>query len=217
VEDRYPDKYAKMALAITSTQLAKQNVVDEFGIGEDLPFMVLGWRADRLAVMVGFSREDMRRPVDERLPNVALACGALRSLHWCDSITFVAEGYMSKAPFLLEGQELAEAFANHDMKKVSECLTSSHVWINQKHRPQAMLMSTPYQYLLGRHIVWDDNSAYSNGIGHVFRDAPILSVIAEALMGEVSHVTQDEFEEAWFVLLNQGMSIQDFLEPPSVI
>ena len=206
-----------MALAITSTQLAKQNVVDEFGIGEDLPFMFMGWRGDRLVAMVGFCREDMLKPVTERLPNVAKACSALRAMHWVDSITLVAEGYMSKEPFLLKGQELASAFANHDMRRVSECLTTSHVWINRKHQPQAMLMSTPYSYLLGRHVVWDDNSAYSSGIGHVLRDAPILTVICEALTGEVAHVTQDEYEEAWFALLEQGMSVQDFVEPPSVI
>ena len=217
VQDRYRDKYAKMALAITSTQLAKQNVVDEFGIGEDLPFMFMGWRGDRLVAMVGFCREDMLKPVTERLPNVAKACSALRAMHWVDSITLVAEGYMSKEPFLLKGQELASAFANHDMRRVSECLTTSHVWINRKHQPQAMLMSTPYSYLLGRHVVWDDNSAYSSGIGHVLRDAPILTVICEALTGEVAHVTQDEYEEAWFALLEQGMSVQDFVEPPSVI
>ena len=217
MEDRYPDKYAKIALAITSMQLAKQNVVDEFGIGEDLPFMVMGWRADRLVAMIGFSREDMRRPVAERLPNVAMACRALRSLHWVDSITFVAEGYMSKEPFNLKGRELSTAFADNDSAKVTECLTTSHLWINKKGQAQAMLMSTPYNYLLGRHIVWGDNSAFSSGIGQVLRDAPILSVICDALTDEVSHVTRDEFEETWFVLLAEGMSIQDFVDPPSVI
>ena len=217
MEDRYPDKYAKMALAITSTQLAKQNVVDEFGIGEDLPFMFMGWRGDRLVAMVGFCREDMLKPVTERLPNVSKACAALRAMHWVDSITFVAEGYMSKEPFKLQGRELAEAFTDHDMERVSECLTTSHLWINEKNQPQAMLMSTPYTYLLGRHIVWDDNSAYSSGIGHVLRDAPILTIIGDALTDEVAHVTRDEYEETWFALLERGMSVQDFVEPPSVL
>lgn len=217
VEDRYRDKYAKMALAITSTQLAKQNVVDEFGIGEDLPFMFMGWRGDRLVALVGFCSEDMLKSVPERLPNVSKACTALRAMHWVDSITFVAEGYMSKEPFSLKGQKLAAAFADHDMKRVSECLTVSHLWINTKNQPQAMLMSTPYTYLLGRHIVWGDNSAYSSGIGHVLRDAPILVAVCNALTDEVAHVTRDEYEEAWFALLEQGMSVTDFVEPPSVI
>jgi len=75
--DSYPDVYAKLALAITSTQLAKQNAVQEFGIGEDLPFMFMGWRGDRLSVMMVFSRDDMKQPVAKRVPKVAMVSEVL--------------------------------------------------------------------------------------------------------------------------------------------
>jgi len=205
-----------MALAITSTQVAKQNVVDQFGIGEDLPFMFMGWSDDVLAVMLGFSREDMRLPVAERLPKVAMACNTLRALYWVDSITFVAEGFMSKEPFNLKGRELSTAFADNDSAKVTECLTASHVWINRKGQTEAMLMSTPYNYVLGRHIVWGDNSAYSSGIGRVLRDAPILAVVADHLRDDIEYASQEEYDEACAMLMHHGMSIQEFLDPPSV-
>ncbi len=216
MDDRYPDKYAKMALAITSTQVAKQNIVDQFGIGEDLPFMFMGWHGDTLAVMLGFGQEDMRLPVPERLPKVSMACNVMRVLYWVDSITFVAEGFMSKEPFQLKGRELSKAFADNDTGKVSECLTTSHVWINRKDQPEAMLMSTPYTYVVGRHIVWGENSAYSSGIGRVLRDAPLLAVVAQHLPEPTEYATQEEYDEACALLMHHGLSIQEFVDPPCV-
>lgn len=215
MEDSYPDVYAKLALAITSTQLAKQNAVEEFGIGEDLPFMFMGWRGDRLSVIMVFGRADMKEPVIKRVPKVGMVSDVLRSVYWVDSITFIAEGFMSKAPWQLKGKELTEAFVAKDAK-VSECITSSHVSMNRHGQPQVMLMSTPYNTMLGKHVVWGDQSAFSQGFGSVFRDAPVLQVVMSGLQEDCERMDQEEQEQVVGHLFSNGISVQEF-EPPASI
>ena len=211
--DLYPDVYAKLALAVTSTQLAKQNAVEEFGIGEDLPFMFLGWRDDFLSVMLAFSRADMQMPVEQRFPKVDATCNVMRQAYWCDSITFVAEGFMSKAPWELKGRELTEAFVAK-YAKVTECITSSHVRFNRNGDPEVMLVSTPYNTIVGKHVVWGDQSAYSQGVGAVLQDAPILRVVIGALACTYERLDTDEQEELCGNLMSHGVNIQEF-EPPA--
>jgi hypothetical protein len=215
VEDSYPDVYAKLALAITSTQLAKQNAVEEFGIGEDLPFMFMGWRGDQLSVLMVFGRSDMKQPVVKRIPKVGMVCDVLRSVYWVDSITFIAEGFMSKAPWELKGKELTEAFVANDAK-VSECITSSHVSTNRYGEPEVMLMSTPYNTLLGKHVVWGDQAAFSQGIGTVFKDAPILNMVMSGLRENCERMDEEEQEQVVGHLFSNGISVQEF-EPPASI
>ena len=210
--DRYQDVYAKLALAITSTQLAKQNAVEEFGIGEDLPFMFFGWRGDILSVIMAFSHADMQVSVEERLPKVEFASGVMRAVYWCDSITFVAEGFMSKEPWELKGRALTEAFIAKDAK-VSECITSSHISINRKGAPEVMLMSTPYNTLLGKHVLWGDQSAYSKGTEHVLHDAPIFSVISGSLAEDCERIDEEDQVEICGGLVAQGINIQEFEHP----
>ncbi len=211
--DSYPDVYAKLALAITSTQLAKQNAVQEFGIGEDLPFMFMGWRGDRLSVMMVFCRADMKMPVAQRVPKVAMVSEVLRGVYWVDSITFIAEGYMSKAPWELKGKELTEAFVAQDAK-VAECITSSHISMNRHGNPEVMLMSTPYNTMLGKHVLWGDQSAFSQGFGKVFQDAPVLNVVMLGLQEDRERMDQDEQEQVVGHLFSNGISVQEF-EPPA--
>ena len=216
MEDRYPDVYAKLALAITSTQLAKQNAVEEFGIGEDLPFMFMGWRNDQLSVIMVFGRADMQQPVEKRVPKVGLVCEVMRSVYWVDSITFIAEGYMSKAPWDLKGKALTEAFVAKD-GKVSECLTSSHISTNRHGEPEVMLMSTPYNTLLGKHVLWGDQATYSQGIGTVFQDAPILNKVMLGLREDCERMDQEEQEQVVSHLFSNGISVQEFEPPASIL
>ncbi len=50
VVESYPDTYSKVALALTSAQVAKESLVAEFGVGEDLPFNFFGWLGGDCAV-----------------------------------------------------------------------------------------------------------------------------------------------------------------------
>jgi len=77
----------------------------------------------------------------------------MRQAYWVDSVTFVAEGFMSKAPWDLKGRELTEAFVAQDAK-VTECITSSHVRFNRNGDAEVMLVSTPYDILIGKHVVF---------------------------------------------------------------
>jgi len=214
--DSYPDVYAKLALAITSTQLAKQNAVEEFGIGEDLPFMFMGWRDDYLSVIMVFGRSQMKQPVAKRLPAVQMVAGVLRSVYWVDSITFIAEGYMSKAPWDLRGQTLTDAFVAKSAK-VAECITSSHVSTNSHGEPAVMLMSTPYNTLIGKHVLWGDQATFSQGVGSVLQDTPVLNVLLKGMGEECERMDQQEQEEVVSHLFSQGVSVQEFEPPASIL
>ena len=122
---------------------------------------------------------------------------------------------MSKAPWELKGKELTEAFVANDAK-VSECITSSHVSTNRYGEPEVMLMSTPYNTLLGKHVVWGDQAAFSQGIGTVFKDAPILNMVMSGLRENCERMDEEEQEQVVGHLFPNGISVQEF-EPPASI
>jgi hypothetical protein len=43
----YPDEFSKIALALTSAQMAKKIFIEESGIGEDLAFNFIGWKESK--------------------------------------------------------------------------------------------------------------------------------------------------------------------------
>ena len=91
--DEYEDSMRKIALCLTGAQLAKNLMVEEFGIGEELAFNFFGWRDNRLVMVAQLRREYMNLPVAKRLEACKMLCVAMTS-HWAiDAISFVAEGF----------------------------------------------------------------------------------------------------------------------------
>jgi hypothetical protein len=107
---------------------------------------------------------------------------------------------------------LTEAFIAKDAK-VSECITSSHISTNRDGDSEVMLMSTPYNTLLGKHVLWGDQAAYSKGTEHVLHEAPILAVISSALGADRENLDEEEQVEICGGLVANGINIQEFESP----
>ena len=63
MDGNYPDEFSKIALALTSAQLAKQMFVEESGVGEDLAFNFLGWKDGGLVTIAQMGKKAMRNPM----------------------------------------------------------------------------------------------------------------------------------------------------------
>ncbi len=210
--DLYDDVYGKLALTLTATQVAKQQIVDVNGIGEDLPFCLTGWQDGVLLSMMALGPETMALPVPQRLPLVSASAQVLRAVFGCDSITFVAEGFISRNA-QTRGRDLRRAFVDAT-KDVNECVTVCHVEINRFGEPDATIMSVPYGYVNGRNVVWGDACFYEHGVGKVLRDAPIIAAIAIELAGEIIDLDEESAMETLSALDQEGVNIEIFAKPP---
>ena len=208
--DTYQDTYAKVALSMTAAQKAKEGLVEELGVGEDLPFNFFGWCEDELLLVIQCSKEDMKQPPGLRLQKCANALGAMRRYWQCDSITLVAEGYQAKVPELLRGKELEEAFTDK-ASSVEEVLTATHVEMDRFGQPVATLVSVPYQYLLGRHVIWGDALGFERGVGDIVKNVKIPGTIAECLSESVEPaVMGEDLDRVTGILMESGFNVQEF-------
>jgi hypothetical protein len=208
--DTYPDTYSKVALSMTAAQKAKEGLVEELGIGEDLPFNFFGWAEDELIMLVQCSRMDMKMPAGPRLEKCSGALEAMRRYWGCDSITLVAEGFQSRKPKMLSGDELIEAFTDKS-SEIEEVLTATHVEVDTFGAPMATLISVPYQYLLGRHVVWGDALGFERGVGEVILNAKIPAAIAQCLVEyPETDIKGEDLDRISAILVENGFNVQEF-------
>ncbi len=208
--DTYPDTYSKVALSMTAAQKAKEGLVEELGVGEASPFNFFGWCEDELLLIVQCSKADMKLPPAPRLEKCSNAVNVMRRYWHCDAITLVAEGFQAKIPELLRGEELQAAFADKS-KEVEEVLTATHVEVDRFGQPVATLVSVPYQYLLGRHVIWGDAVGYERGIGDILKNAKIPATIAECLSESIEPaIAGEDLDRMMGVLMENGFSVQEF-------
>lgn len=208
--DSYTDTYAKVALTVTAAQKAKESLVEELGIGEDLPFNFFGWCGDRLTMVVQCSKQDMLLPVKQRFDKCIVAIQVMCDYWQCDSVTMVAEGFQARVPEMLQGEALAKAFAKND-PGVEETLVAAHIELDNFGESMATLVSVPYQYLLGRHVIWNDALGFERGVGDIIKEAHIPARIAGCLRQRSSEpVMSGDLDEMMDVMLANGFSVQEF-------
>lgn len=143
-----PKRIGKLALCASSCMLAKETLVKQEGVGEDLPFTLFGWIGSSLAIVAQLDQSLMKYEPDDRLQRVSF-CASLFRMGWgVDSITFMAEAYCSTDPSKTESKPLDMLFANgHEY--VRECLTFTHI---DSDDPYLVLL--PYKIGLGRAVEW---------------------------------------------------------------
>lgn len=145
MQGSYEDVEHKIWLAIQSAKGAKALSVHEYGIGEELPYVLIGWVDDQV-VMVCQPRHQ-RASRSDRLGAIHKAAFVLRRAWGCTSFTFIAEsfGVLNKGS-LVPDVALAQQFADGN-KDVVECLTFVHV------EPDDMdIVMIPYKYGLSRTV-----------------------------------------------------------------
>lgn len=208
----YDNDYSKIALAVTSAQLAKSTCVQEFGIGEDLSMNFFGWDEDRLSVVCQMKQELMRETPEERLERCAELCNVLRRYWGVNALSMVAEGYCSFSPSETAGSELSQAFLD-PKKPVKECITVTQVSESGDSRIGYIttIVAIPYTYELGRIISWHDMIVYQDGKQENFRNARYPSAMNKALKHKVVDDLPDEaYDELRQLILANGFHIEEF-------
>jgi len=206
--DVYGDVYSKLALCLSSSQVAKSGLVGEFGVGEDLPFSFFGWVGGELVVVGSFSVELMRLPVSGRLGFVRRVGEVFRQVFGCDSVSFVAEGFVSLVPGVTSGLCLRGEFAGGN-EGVFECLSVAHVCLGVGGVPEVVLVSVPYFYE-GRSVVWGDELGFFSGVGRVLLDSPVLAVLVLCLGLDVLFLDDDGVDVVLGELVGLGVNLQEF-------
>ena len=141
--DRYPTAKDKLALLIESTCIAKSLLVQEKGIGEDLPSTLVGWDEDSFLILIQAGEQVKNRSRDRRLESLYRCAMHVRDGWYPDTFTFINEGYCQVDGTTPETRPLPEAFV--DNPTVSECLTFIHVTATT-----TVVVALPYRQLLGR-------------------------------------------------------------------
>lgn len=207
--ESYPDTYSKIALALTSAQVAKESLVAEQGAGSDVPFNFFGWDEATLSMIVQLDPEKMKLPMPQRFELCSGAMQAMRSYFGCTELTFVAEGFHSSKPELTKNENLKELF-DAGSAHVRECLTVCHVSLNDWREPEATFVSVTFQYLAD-FVIWDDERAYTRGVGRVLRDVPFPAMMAASLRAPFENPDEEETYRVIELLLNKGFNVNQFV------
>jgi hypothetical protein len=146
--EQYLTVKRKLALLIESACTAKLWLVQEKGIGEDMPSTLVGWKSHKVNVLVQADERLRSKPLEDRhrrLEGVAL--NLMRG--WCpDEMTLISEGYCNVGSED-DDRPLAEAFV--DNPSIKECLTFVHV----APRLKPFVVAVPYSCGLGRVTTFD--------------------------------------------------------------
>ena len=211
MEGSYSDNFSKLALAATSSQLAKVVCVKEFGVGEDLTFNFMGWNGDELIIVCQLRKDMMLVDPEERFSRCKFMCGSLRKYWGVTAITMVAEGYCSLDPTKVFNTELAKAYVDPD-SGVQECITLTHGEIGgENNEVEVNLIALPYTYELGRDVVWLEMLIYPTKAQEVLKNSKypqmLKSSLKTSLADEVGPDDDDQLREA---ILSSGFYIQEF-------
>jgi hypothetical protein len=179
---KYPDPVSKISLTLSVGQSAKNEIVAEFGIGEELAMNVLGWRGDRL-VCVAQMDTSWPSSEDERMRRTGDAYMIMRRGWLCDSFTVMAEGFMSGDKSETHKLDLVEEYAGGN-RGVNECLT-----INYVDSSHIELCAVPFRVALGKKVEWGP-LVHSEDI-EVLRNSEYVTSAQEVLDQEVMDIPDD--------------------------
>ncbi len=140
----------KLAMVLATAVEAKNEMVAEGGIGEDINQVLYGWCGGSLSVVSQMTDVVQRQTPYERFMAVSSAVAILRLGWGLDAISMVAEGYVSSNPIDTYDKDLAKEFAIGN-RAVNECLTVTHVA-----NDEVSFVSKGYSYDVPRKVIWHE-------------------------------------------------------------
>ena len=171
--NQYPESLDKVALAVESAKIAKQMIVKQEGIGEDLSFNLMAWRDSELVVVAQLSEGHMGDP-EERYGLMVQAACILRQGWGATAFTMVAEGYCSTNPDESRGKDMAQLFSSPTTDFIKECLSFTHV-----QEDGILFVVVPYRLVPPRRVEYYKPMTH-NGAG-VVREARYPMSLHKAL------------------------------------
>jgi hypothetical protein len=150
VDNNYDSRMMKLAMVLATAVEAKNEMVAEGGIGEDINQVLYGWCGGSLSVVSQMTDVVQRQTPYERFMAVSSAVAILRLGWGLDAISMVAEGYVSSNPIDTYDKNLAKEFAIGN-RAVNECLTVTHVA-----NDEVSFVSKGYSYDVPRKVIWHE-------------------------------------------------------------
>lgn len=203
---QYVNDFSKMALALTSAQMAKDEAVKEFGIGEELALHFLAWIDGALVSICQMGSETQKLSPDDRFWRCKAVCEILRMRIWATSITMVSEGYCSLDAKKTNQMELSDAYSDPKMP-VYECLTVSHASVdeNTRHVSPVSMVAAPYRAGVGRTVQWGDILVYPEKATEHTKQTKYPLMLKKTLeMWPNESVTEESLEEARDSIISLG-------------
>ncbi len=210
--DKYDDAMSKMALSLTSSQVAKNYMVEDFGIGEDLPFTFFMWSGGDLMLAIQLRRELMQEAVEKRLSQCRVMCASICSaIPSISAISFIAEGFETLEKNRLNGRDLRTAFIEED-DMVKECITVTHCEkLPKTGNLELTLLSLPYEYKLGRVINWGNPLGFVSGMDTVLKTSSISKMLQNALgQSGTEYHSDDDIDILFNKIIASGFNIEGF-------
>lgn len=128
VEGIYPDSVAKVSLVVAVGKQTKEHLLAEFGIGEQLPVSLMGWRGPYLKAIAQLDNSwGDPNDEDEKVWRIGVAADVLRRGWGCDSFSLLAEGWISNDPDYSKDKDLVDAYLEDKQGRVNECLSVVHI------------------------------------------------------------------------------------------
>jgi len=209
--ESYVDDMSKMALALTSAQMAKDVAVSEYGIGEDIATHFLGWSNKYLLLIFQMKKALTLLSPEEKFNRCKELCETMRKYWGIASLTMVAEGYCSLDATQTENTQLATAFLDKN-KPVFECITVSHASLDDSGSVTPVSMvAAPYTVGVGKVVDWRDVLVYPESADKYLKQAKYPKMLRNSLMEN----PVDEFGEGQAIKIRDEMNelgfiVQDF-------
>lgn len=150
MDNNYDSRMMKLAMVLATAVEAKNEMVAEGGIGEDINQVLYGWCGGSLSVVSQMTDVVQRQTPYERFMAVSSAVAILRLGWGLDAISMVAEGYVSSNPIDTYDKNLAKEFAIGN-RAVNECLTVTHVA-----NDEVSFVSKGYSYDVPKKVIWHE-------------------------------------------------------------
>lgn len=197
------DTVDKVIFVCDAASMAKEMIVRDAGIGEDLTFGVYGWKNDYLTVLLQMKPEHMWADRVERFQKLTNAACILRSGWGVDEFTLVAEGYCSTNPEVTRDLSLQHAFTTMDI--VRECLTFTHVNVNE-----TAIVTRPYKLGWPRKVEFFDDM-YFPGQSILRRKDSTIPAMLLRVIERIEPDTLPEDETSYYEALGDGLYEHGFL------
>lgn len=209
----YVDDISKMALALTSGQMAKDEAVKEHGIGEDVAVHFMGWIGDSLVLICQMTDILSNKNKNDRFIACAALCASLRQYWWITAVTMLSEGYCSLDKNATQDMDLATAFID-PTKPVVECLTVMHSSISSSGTIAPVSMVTaPYRVGFGRNVMWNEILVYPEVADSYVKNAKYPSMLRKSLMAEtVDGITDGSLLQMRREIKELGFLMQEFFD-----
>ncbi len=211
--EQYVNDFSKMALALTSAQMAKDDAVQEHGVGEEIAIHFLAWVEDGLIAICQMNADTSKMDPETRFIRCKELCKILRKELWATAITMVSEGYCSLDSHKTSNMDLAAAFADPKLP-VYECITISHTSIDDEsgHVAPVSMVAAPYKMGVGRKVEWKEVLVYPEKAEEHTKQAKYPTMLRRVLqMSPDESINDESLAAAAEKIVSLGFSMQSII------